>query len=396
MVDRSTSWLSAPAERETAPAPLTGRGDMTPRSCGAFRQEISMESPPRRWLWIAGLLLLVGTAAGAGWVLNHSEARDTSTSRKPADSEFPTPQGIICFGFGDVEPGIANLYPVQAGEVVEVAAEGAAVRKGDVLVRLDSRLQEIEAAKAKVDWEDAKDLLVLARPLPERHTNLIEQQKQAITIAQNKREVARQQLELKQKAYDGKATNIQDLRGAQEELKAHEAEVAAEELKLKALQLQDPHVEVKRAERAVQAKELVHQKAKLAVDKCVLRAPEDGTVLRVLTHVGETLGAQPKMAAIEYCPKAPRIVRAEVLQEWASHVKLGQEAVIEDDTRAGIRWHGKVKHMSDWYTHRRSMLQEPFQYNDVRTLEAMVSVDAGGPPLRIGQRVRVTIVQGGP
>ena len=71
-------------------------------------------------------------------------------------------------------------------------------------------------------------------------------------------------------------------------------------------------------------------------------------------------------------------------------------AVIEDDTRTGLRWHGKVKHLSDWYTHRRSMLQEPFQYNDVRTLECIVSVDSGGPPLRIGQRVRVTIKQGGP
>jgi hypothetical protein len=100
--------------------------------------------------------------------------------------------------------------------------------------------------------------------------------------------------------------------------------------------------------------------------------------LRVLTQVGETLGNQPKTAAIEFCPKAPRIIRAEVLQEWASRVKEGQEAVIEDDTGAGARWHGKVKHVSDWYTHRRSMLQEPFQYNDVRTLECLVSVDGGG------------------
>ena len=61
---------------------------------------------------------------------------------------------------------------------------------------------------------------------------------------------------------------------------------------------------------------------------------------------------------------ARRVIRAEILQEWASRVNEGQEAVIEDDTRTGLRWHGKVKHLSDWYTHRRSMLKEPFQYND--------------------------------
>jgi hypothetical protein len=112
--------------------------------------------------------------------------------------------------------------------------------------------------------------------------------------------------------------------------------------------------------------------------------------------MGETLSTQPKLPAIEFCPQAPRVIRAEVMQEWAGRVKEGQAAIIEDDTRAGIHWQGKVKHISDWYTHRRSMLQEPFQYNDVRTLECIVSVDPGGPPLRIGQRVRVTIEQGGP
>jgi len=35
-------------------------------------------------------------------------------------------------------------------------------------------------------------------------------------------------------------------------------------------------------------------------------------------------------------------------------------------------------------------LLEPFQFNDVRTLECTVSVESGSRPLRIGQRVRVT------
>jgi multidrug resistance efflux pump len=356
-----------------------------------------MDSPlrPHRWLWIVGLLLLVGTAAGAGWVLNHSHAGDDGKPSKPAKADSAAPQAVICFGFGDVEAGIANLYPAQVGEVVEVVAEGTAVRKGDVLLRLDSRLAQLDADRAKEDWEDAKDQLERARPLPTQHANLIEQQKQAIVIAQSKHEGARQELQIKQKSYKDQVINIQILRGAQEEVNAREAEVAAEKLKLERLQLVDPNLEVKRAERSVRAKELKYQKAQLALDKCALRAPQDGTVLRVLTRVGETLGAQPKMPALEFCPSGPRIIRAEVLQEWASHVRPGQDAVIEDDTRAGMRWRGKVKQVSDWYTHRRSMLQEPFQYNDVRTLEAIVTVNPGGAPLRIGQRVRVTITPQG-
>ena len=54
-------------------------------------------------------------------------------------------------------------------------------------------------------------------------------------------------------------------------------------------------------------------------------------------------------------------------------------------------WRGKVVRLSDWYTHRRSMLQEPLQFNDVRTLECIVQLDPGQSALRIGQRVRVTL-----
>jgi len=346
-------------------------------------------------LWILGLLLLVGTAVGAGWVLNHNKPEDGSPAHGSA-AEAPSPQGIVCFGFGDGEQRIANLYPVQPGRVVEIAIEGAEVKKGDVLLRLDGRLAEIEAELAMDAWRDAKDMLATAQPLPARHRNLIEQQKQAIAIAQTKKEGAQQELEIKQKLYKNQSINVQNLRGTEEELKARGAEVAAAQLKLQEMLLVNPEIDVTRAERAVHIKELIYKKAKLALDECVLRAPEDGTVLRVLTQVGETLGAQPKVPALEFCPKGPRIIRAEVLQEWAGRVKEGEAAVIEDDTRGGICWHGKVKHVSDWYTHRRSMLQEPFQYNDVRTLECIVSVDPGGPPLRIGQRVRVTIQQGGP
>jgi hypothetical protein len=74
-------------------------------------------------------------------------------------------------------------------------------------------------------------------------------------------------------------------------------------------------------------------------------------------------------------------------------VAAWQAALVQDDTSASDTWRGRVLRVSDWYTHRRSILQEPFQFNDVRTLECIVALDAGQPQLRIGQRVRVTIAR---
>ena len=36
-------------------------------------------------------------------------------------------------------------------------------------------------------------------------------------------------------------------------------------------------------------------------------------------------------------------------------------------------------------------VQDPLQLNDVRTLECIIAVETGQPPLRIGQRVRVVL-----
>ncbi len=82
--------------------------------------------------------------------------------------------------------------------------------------------------------------------------------------------------------------------------------------------------------------------AKFALKECSLHAPSDGIVLRVLTHVGEVLGGNPTAPAIQFCPKGPKIIRAEVLQEWAYRVAAGQEVTIEDDTFAGATWQGRV------------------------------------------------------
>jgi hypothetical protein len=48
-------------------------------------------------------------------------------------------------------------------------------------------------------------------------------------------------------------------------------------------------------------------------------------------------------------------------------------------------------HISDWYTHRRSIVQEPLQFNDVRTLECIIQIDPHAQMPKIGQRVRVML-----
>jgi hypothetical protein len=87
-----------------------------------------------------------------------------------------------------------------------------------------------------------------------------------------------------------------------------------------------------------------------------------------------------------------RIVRAEVEQEFANRVSVGQVAKIQDDGTGGGEWRGQVVRISDWFPQRRSVQMEPMQFNDVRTMEVVIRVEPGGKePLLIGQRVRVIL-----
>src|SRR4051812_686672 len=106
---------------------------------------------PGRWLWLLGLALLLGSAAGAGWLLNHSNASGVPTAK--TDKEGPLPFGgkfIIAFGYVDVLPGVTKIYPLVPGKVQWVAAEGETVAKGAELLRLKDDLVRSELKKAEI------------------------------------------------------------------------------------------------------------------------------------------------------------------------------------------------------------------------------------------------------
>jgi multidrug resistance efflux pump len=169
--------------------------------------------------------------------------------------------------------------------------------------------------------------------------------------------------------------------------------VQAEKGKLRELRLNDPTAGIRRAKADVDAKEAQLEEARRGEDECALRAPVGGTVLRILAGPGDVLGGRQQQPAVLFCPEGQRIVRAEVDQEFAGRVAVGQAVLVEDDVTAGPSWRGKVVRVSDWYTQRRSILPEPGQFNDVRTLECIIQLDPGQPLLRIGQRVRATLAR---
>ena len=334
---------------------------------------------------VLGAAALAASLSGAGWLL-HVQA-----SGGAPPGETATAPKYVCFGYADVEAGVASLYPLQPGQVERVPVkEGQAVRAGDVLIRLDRRTAECLVRQAKADLAAARAQQDQARQLLAQQP-LREAEQQAVLDTLAARLRGAEWLLARREELRGVQVSDKEIEAARAQCDEVKAMLRGEERKLDELRLNDPRQAVARAEAGVDAKQARLDQAQLALEQCDLKAPADGTVLRVLVSPGDVLGPQPKQPAVLFCPEAPRIVRAEVEQEFAGGVAVGQPALLQDDSRAGPTWHGLVYRVSDWYTHRRSILQEPLQLNDVRTLECLIALDSGQPPPRIGQRVLVTL-----
>jgi multidrug resistance efflux pump len=361
----------------------------------------SRTAPPTKFGWrrllVAaglGVILLVVSAfvvvgpMRSGW---SSAASDSdSTHLGPRPSGTPT---VVCLGTADVRGGVVRLLPTVPGRVLAVHVDdNADVSAGQVLLTLDDRQARSQLREAEAALQAAESQCHEARKGPEQHKLVLAQQKAALAALRHELAAAHLAAAHKRKLMEAKQLSREEADAAVEvehKLKSLEQVEAA---KLEALELRDPLQDLARAEAEVRAKAAMRDRVRDALGEYALKAPTAGRVLRVLANPGDLVGPGQTNEALLFCPAGPRVVRAEVEQEYAGRVEIGQHAAIEDAARSGgPTWNGKVVRIADWFTHRRIVTPDQIPVQEVRTLECLVELDANQPPLRIGQRVRVRL-----
>jgi HlyD family secretion protein len=366
-------------ERRTVPASAEGSSRPRRRSYGRLV-----------FFFLAVSSIVAASIIGTGWV--HLGEHATKT---PEDGPPPLSEAGYASGFVDVETRLINLFPTQPGKIVELPVhEDQAVLKDALLLRVDDRLAKLRVKEAEADVKAAEAQLAQAEEAPAQFKKGLEEQEAAIEVMKRDKARAEALFHEADRLFKSESQLISKEKrdAAHETVKKAEAGIKAEEAKLARLRLKEPSLklDIERARADVAAKSSRLDQAKLAVDECKLKAPCDGKVLRLLVSVGDLMGPAPREPAIIFCPAGDRIIRAEIEQEFASRVHVGQSAVIQDDARLSGEWHGEVKRISDWYLPKRNTLFEPKQFNDVRTMECIIKVK-DGKDLRIGQRVRVIL-----
>jgi multidrug resistance efflux pump len=351
----------------------------------------------KKSLLFVGLAILLVGVGGAGWVANHfwgpSASEPDSTNRRsplPGTSDADA-EGVVCTGYVDLEHGIRSLAPLRPGRVAEILTkENQRVAAGTSLLRLEDQDAKFQVTEAEEAVKLAEIQLEQSLKGEERQRARLAQQQAALDAAGFRLDAARQMLHHKEKQSQ-EVVSPEEVSVTRDEVKALEQLTRVEREKLAELKTVDPALAVRKARTEVSLAKTRRDQARHQLDECTLKASSAGTVQRIAVGAGDIVSGNPAQSIVRFCPDETPLIRAEVNQEFADRVKVGQTAVIRDDTRSGTSWRGKVERVADWYEQRRPTSQDPSAFTDVRTVECLITIEPGQPPLRIGQRMRVLI-----
>jgi multidrug resistance efflux pump len=340
---------------------------------------------PRVGAVVAIVLLLAPILGVAWWLSRPTRGVETGVSLAELD--------VVCLGRVDGLKPVANLEPLLPGRVMELyVTEGQVVKAGDKLLKLDDsslKLKEDEAREAVAGADVEVKLAQQEQKLYPRRKMI---QEAAVTTASERAEASRG-LYLERKAAKTFGTvTAAELISAETETKQLEHLVQIEKAKLEELVQSDPGLRVRATETKKTMAEISLEQAKKAVRDCLLTAPADGVILRVQTSVGESVTPGNPSPAIVFRPHGPLVVRAELEQEYLGRVKPGMKAVICDDVQPDSPvWNGTVERLGNWIARKRSLIMDPGEVNDVRTVECVVTLTGKTDGLLVGQRMRVRI-----
>jgi multidrug resistance efflux pump len=311
----------------------------------------------------------------------------------PCHPEQPRLKGVECLGRVDVEGGLLELAPVRSGRVVAVnVREGETVSAGAVLLRLDEQPAQLIVQQARAARQAAQTQVALAEEAVRTHTCRLATQTALARAARSRIPAAREQMGRKERLFEVGLINEDEKVAAQHDVKMLESLAEAEEKRVESLQGENPYLRVEQARAERTRQEALLAEACYALEQCVVKAPSAGSVLRLRCSAGEVVS--PQLAVIVFAPARPRIIRIEVEQELMPWVEIGQTAVARDELNPEGAWTGRLVQVSDWYSDRPIIPRRMARFTDIPTVECVIALDAGQPPLRIGQRM--TVLLGGP
>jgi HlyD family secretion protein len=331
---------------------------------------------------LAAGLLLEGCSKSGGKDPDE-EAADQKAAASPVPVQVATAaardlQPVVHFvGRVTLDPASVATICAPADCVVEslVAAEGQHVAKGAPLVEMDRRPAECETAKAAAALARSQAALSLlkAGPRPED----VEVAQQDVRSRQLDLESAQVQLKAKEQLQEKDMVSAVDLQETRRKMAAAESALRAAQAKLDLLEKGPRPQEITQAEADQQAAAADEALARVRLERCTVRAPIEGELVKISVHpgMGLTVGA----------PVAEIVDLRHVLVEGV--IPLSQVAQVQAGTTGRITTAAYPDHPFEGRVIRISHQAEA----DTGELPVWLSVDNPEKLLRRDMVVRVTL-----
>lgn len=332
---------------------------------------------------LALLLVIVGifffaTSRNSNFVEAHGGASDNSAAAVTFAAPGRVEGASETTQVGAAADGILKGVFVKEGQFVKKGALLGEIGCDELQASLQTALAEADGArqaKARLlhgardeEKKIASDKTAAARATYEEAKSHLEMQ-QALY----------QKQQISKAAYD---LAVRDRDVADANLKAA---IRTEEL-LAAPPLQE---DTARAEAGVMAAEGRAKTVQEQIGKCSMRAPIDGTVLRVYARRGESYSTVTPRPLFSIADTSARHIRAEIDERDVDRVSLGQMVLIEADALDGKKLKGSVAEISDMMGRKSISTSDPADKSDRDVLEAVIDLEDHSLRLPIGLRVTV-------
>ena len=247
-----------------------------------------------------------------------------------------------------VNAEVAQVTPLLAAQVVEVrVSDTQAVRKGEILLRLDDTNARIAFAEAQADLARAKRMFRQASATNSSLQSQVDARSADIASAQADYDKARIDLDRRLALQPSGAVSGDELTAARKAFATARAALAQARSNRGTAAGQLAANEATTAGSTVETDPMVlSAKAKLAaakldIERAVIRAPVDGVVTRRQVQVGQRVAVgNPVMMIV---PLSQVYVDANFKERQLRHVKPGQNATLTADLYGGsVVYHGKV------------------------------------------------------
>ena len=287
--------------------------------------------------------------------------------------------------FGAVDMRTVRTAFEESGRILSLAVEeGAGVRAGDELGRIDDERHRIARDEAQASADVAQkelDLLLAGTRQEDIDAARARVRAQQAAYALDARTCVRE------KGLGAATTKLRlDQACSQADVSRASLEAARKELARLEAGSRPEEIAVARAA-LVQARQNLTQ-SEYALRKCILTAPADGVIRARLKEPGDMAG--PASPVFELALMRPLWVRAWVDEKNLGRIAMGQKVEVTNDTFPDVRLPGVVGFVSTV----AEFTPKTVQTEDIRTslvYEVRITVDDPQGVLRLGMPVTVTV-----